>query len=375
MRRSLLLLLLAALLLSSASEDKRMKEINSQIDDIERKLAKLKADTGSVLNEIYQIELRYEKEKIETHRADLQLRRTARRIELKEREKKALEIDIERSKQNIETVLRILYKFGGNATIKLFIRVDNFDQLFKNYRLFMSLIDYNAGEIQRVKKNIIALDQVKRDLQGQYDRILKLKRSKEASLRQIANLKFEKLDLIGRINQDRSRFVQLLEELRREAGRLNEFMSRDENAQVPMISIDLSPLKGRLEWPLKGRVISSFGRMKSTRFDTYIFNDGIEIQPLGKDKILAIYQGEVVYAEYFKGYGNLIIIRHAKNFHSLYGHCEKILVKKGDWVQRGDHIALAGDTGSTLGKSLYFGIREDLKPQNPLIWLKKKAQK
>jgi septal ring factor EnvC (AmiA/AmiB activator) len=86
--------------------------------------------------------------------------------------------------------------------------------------------------------------------------------------------------------------------------------------------------------------------------------------------IKAVYFGEVIYADYFMGgYGNLMIIEHAKNFHSLYGHCEKFLKKPGDKVKEGETIALVGDTGSIDGKSLHFEIRKNLKSQDPLNWL------
>jgi septal ring factor EnvC (AmiA/AmiB activator) len=136
--------------------------------------------------------------------------------------------------------------------------------------------------------------------------------------------------------------------------------------------IDLKQIKGRLNWPIKGKVISSFGKKKSTRFDTYIVDNGIEIRPSDSDKVKAVYSGDVLFADYYKGYGNLIIIQHSRDLHSLYGHCEKFLKKKGESVTAGDIIAIVGDTGSTLGKSLYFEIRNQLKSQNPLKWLHKK---
>jgi septal ring factor EnvC (AmiA/AmiB activator) len=157
--------------------------------------------------------------------------------------------------------------------------------------------------------------------------------------------------------------------LEEEAVRLNEII-RDEGIKSTFGSVSIQKLQGRLQWPLQGTVISFFGKKKSTQFDTYILNNGIEIKPGVSDKIKAIYDGEVVFADYFKGYGNLIIVQHAKNFYSVYGHCEKILKKKGDNVTEGEIISIAGNSGSTSGKSLYLEIRKDLKPENPLKWLR-----
>ena len=87
---------------------------------------------------------------------------------------------------------------------------------------------------------------------------------------------------------------------------------------------------------------------------------------------LDVYEGEIVFADYHLGYGKLIIIEHSSNFHSLYGHCDRFFKKQGDVVKKGELIAVAGDTGSALGKTLHFEIRKDIKAQDPIKWLIKK---
>ncbi|HEX7503201.1 MAG TPA: M23 family metallopeptidase, partial [Acidobacteriota bacterium] len=90
------------------------------------------------------------------------------------------------------------------------------------------------------------------------------------------------------------------------------------------------------------------------------------------DEIRAVGGGEIIFCDYFKGYGNLLIIQHAGNFHTLYGHCASFLKKLGDRVGTGEVIALAGNSGSLYGKALYFEIRQNLKPLDPLLWLGKR---
>ncbi|MCP5046073.1 MAG: M23 family metallopeptidase, partial [bacterium] len=88
--------------------------------------------------------------------------------------------------------------------------------------------------------------------------------------------------------------------------------------------------------------------------------------------VRAVYAGEVVFANYFKGYGNLIIVQHSNNFYSLYGHCEKFFKNKGDSVREGEMISIAGDSGSTSGKVLHFEIRSGSSAENPIQWLRKR---
>lgn len=355
----------------NTDKKEKLHAINRQIEEINRKMQQLKSEKSSLLNEIYEIELRYEKEKIESNRIGMQLKWVGDKIESKLREQRRLELEIKKSNEKIKQLVRLLYKIGGNTYFKLFIRIDNLYQLFRNYRLFTSLINIHVGELQKVKRNMNELEKVKGQLVNEQKRLKDLKQMKDRNLRSIAGLKRQKFNLIMQINKDKTEYLTLLDELKYEAQSLNTLISgKATGAYFHIENID--NLIGKLIWPIAGKVVSQFGKRKSTQFDTYIINNGIEIKPFQSDEVRSIYPGEVVFADYWKGYGNLVIIQHSKDFHSMYGHCEKINIKKGEAVKAGDFIAIAGDTGSTYGKSLYFEIRKQLQPQNPLIWLRKR---
>jgi septal ring factor EnvC (AmiA/AmiB activator) len=357
---------------SAPDKDKeKLDTIAKQIEEINGKLEKLKKEEGSILNDIYKIELEYEKAIIENNRIKLLVSKSEEKIRKKNAEKKKLETEIDQSKTNLKQILRLLYKIGGNAYLKFLIRINNLDQLFENYRLFISLIDYKSEEINKLKINIQRLLEVKKELEDDHASLKNLQKQKELKLQDIRNFKQSKMTLIRKINNDKDHYMRMLDELETEAAQLNKLIyGKPLTRRLGMI--DLDRIKGKLNWPIKGKVVSFFGKKRSTKFDTYIINNGIKIQPGNSDQVKSIYPGEVVFADYYKGYGNLIIIQHAKNLYTLYGHCEKMFKQKGDNVSEGEVISLAGDSGSTEGKSLYFEIRTQLKPQDPLEWLRKK---
>jgi septal ring factor EnvC (AmiA/AmiB activator) len=97
--------------------------------------------------------------------------------------------------------------------------------------------------------------------------------------------------------------------------------------------------------------------------------NGIEIEAPSLAPVGAVYDGHVVFASWFQGYGKLLIIGHPGNVYSLYGHLSDIKVKEGDIVNRGEEVGWVGDTGSLSGTSLYFEIREDGQPVDPEEWL------
>jgi len=368
----LLLLLIGNILLLSFAEKSKEKldNITKEIDEINAKLENLKTKENSILNDIYKIELLYEKALIENNRIKVQLRSTDEKIKTRNKEKEKLEKEISESKGNLRQILRLLYKIGGNAYLKFFVQVNNFEQIFKNYQLFIKLINYKSNEINRLKTNIQRLMEVKKELQSEYSNLHNLQQQKEKKVRDIRRIKTSKMNLIRKINNDKEQYMRLLDELESEAGQLNQLIyGKPLKRRLGLINLD--KIKGKLKWPIKGKVISYFGKKKSTKFDTYVINNGIKIRPGKSDKVKAIYPGEVVFAEYYKGYGNLIIIQHAKNLYTLYGHCDKMFKKTGDNVDDRELIAIAGDTGSTTGKTLYFEIRTQFRPQDPLKWLAK----
>ncbi len=359
--------------IKNATYKQRIKTINQEISGINSKLAKIKNEGKSILNDIYAIELKYDKERIEKNKIELQMRDTQAKISRKEGEKGKLEVLIKASKKNLRQILRILYKIGGNTYLKLFIRVDTIEQLFKNYRLFSALIDFKANEINVIKANILKLNQINSQLKIEYTALTDFRRQTEEKLKNIKSFKQGKISMLRKIRSDKKNFLKMIDELKYEAARLDEVIA-GKRVKSSLRELNLKRLRGRLNWPLNGKIISSFGKKKSTRFNTYVVNNGIEIRPAGSMKIKSVYSGDVVFADYYKGYGKLVIVQHSRELYTLYGHCEKILKKRGDPVLYGEVIGIVGDTGSTLGKCLYFEIRTKTKTNNPVKWLRKRRR-
>jgi septal ring factor EnvC (AmiA/AmiB activator) len=105
------------------------------------------------------------------------------------------------------------------------------------------------------------------------------------------------------------------------------------------------------------------------QFGTMVFRRGIEIEVREGASVRAVSDGQVAYADWYKGYGKLVIIEHGPGFYTLYGNLSRLDLNKGDRVVKGQVIGLAGDTGSLKGTKLYFEIRQNGEAQDPLTWL------
>lgn len=132
---------------------------------------------------------------------------------------------------------------------------------------------------------------------------------------------------------------------------------------APSYVVPQAPAKDGLLWPVSGRINSSFGPRGAS------FHDGIDIAAPEGTPILAIERGEVVYSDELRGYGNIVIVRHASGIMSVYAHNQVNLVREGQQVERGTVVARVGSTGRVTGPHLHFEIRKNNAAQDPLRYL------
>ena len=133
-------------------------------------------------------------------------------------------------------------------------------------------------------------------------------------------------------------------------------------ASLPEVSLPLNPFRGELDWPVRGEVRRRFNAGLSK---------GIEIGADEGAEAVAIHEGTVAFAGTFSGFGNLVILDHGSQTFSLYGDLLEIAVKKGARVDRGQVVGSVGPTASGAA-GLYFELRIDGQPVDPLQWLKRR---
>jgi septal ring factor EnvC (AmiA/AmiB activator) len=131
--------------------------------------------------------------------------------------------------------------------------------------------------------------------------------------------------------------------------------------------------RGKINWPVDGTIIQSFGKSRNAQFKEVVDNTGIQIQAPEGTPFRAVADGKVRFADWFKGYGKLVILDHGEGYYSLYAQAAELDVTEGQTVSAGQILGTVGDTGSLVGTSLYFEIRKNGIPQNPTLWLKQRS--
>jgi murein hydrolase activator len=355
--------------------EQRLTRINGQIKDLRARLETEARKESSVLSSLAKINLNKNLVERELAAQNVELERGRAELAVIQANARSVRAGVDREREDIERTLVTLYKFG---------RVD-----FFQFLLHARDIETYASESKHLSLLARGQDEVVASYLASLDRLraaesaLESKQTDLAEMARAAKLKRQELDtearksatLVQEIRKNRSTFKQTLKELSESAEELQKLMNKiiSQEWVLPAAFVPLYEQKGRLPWPLEGRVITTFGFEQHPEFKTVVMNKGVEISP-AKDKslILSVHTGKVVFADYFQGYGNLLIIDHGMTYYTLYGHCAEFLAAVGDMVRAGQPVAVVGDTGSLKGECLYFEIRYKTKALDPLQWLKRR---
>jgi septal ring factor EnvC (AmiA/AmiB activator) len=355
--------------------EQRLTRINGQIKDLRARLETEARKESSVLSSLAKINLNKNLVERELAAQNVELERGRAELAVIQANARSVRAGVDREREDIERTLVTLYKFGRVDFFQFLLQARDIETYAAESK-HLSLLA--RGQDEMVADYLASLDKLR-----EAESALESKQTDLAEMARAAKLKRQELEtearksstLVQEIRKNRATYQQTLSELSESAEELQRLMNKiiTQEWVLPAAFVPLYERRGRLPWPLEGRVITAFGFEQHPEFKTVVMNKGVEISP-AKDKslILAVHPGKVVYADYFEGYGNLLIIDHGMTYYTLYGHCSEFLASVGDMVRAGQPVAVVGDTGSLKGECLYFEVRYKTKALDPLQWLKRR---
>ncbi|HTN44610.1 MAG TPA: peptidoglycan DD-metalloendopeptidase family protein [Nitrospiria bacterium] len=357
-------------------EKQELDRLRQKIDQQRRKSRDAAKRENSILANLEEVDYQRTLKKKELRVVNLQLIERDQEIEQLDGDLSALRREIESKQGRVRERLRVLYQEGRFNTLKvLFTSSDHYDFLRRYYYLTWisnkesDLLRSYQSAVERLEPKEAAERKARADL-------LEYKNEITQKLSEIHTEKRKKDLLLASIRDEKTTYERTLRELEDSAARLKGLIQELEKQRrarrEPSPGEGFAFQRGHLDWPTLGRVVTLFGRQKHPRFDTYVFRKGIEIQSSQGSPIRSVYGGSVVFADWFRGYGLLVIIDHGKNYFTLYAHAAKLLVSPGDTVSQRQVIGEIGDTGLTSDNNLYFEIRHGADPVDPLTWLKRR---
>jgi septal ring factor EnvC (AmiA/AmiB activator) len=355
--------------------EKRLAKINSQIGELRAKIEAEALKETSVLSSLARINLNKDLVEREIAAQNVQMERARSELAATQSKVRGLTAELDKENAAIEKTLVTFYKFGRLNFLQFLLRTENFETYTMESKRLGLLARYEEDVVTSYLKSLSELAEAEARLTAKKKDVAEILRATNLKKQEFEAEQKKNADLVQQIRRNRETYAQTMQELRDSAGQLQVMMTKIASQEwaLPTAFVPLYEQRGKLAWPLEGRVITSFGLQKHPRFNTIIMNNGVEIAP-AKDKsiIAAVHAGKIVYADYFQGYGNLLIVDHGMTYFTLYGHCSEFLVSVGDMVRAGQPIALVGDSGSLNGECLYFEVRYKTRALDPLQWLKRR---
>lgn len=270
-----------------------------------------------------------------------------------------------------------LYKLSRIGHVHLLASAGSIHELFLRENTLSRILDNDIKLLRAMASNRRELNRLLAVQHSQQAALTELDAELRQQVGRMAAQKARKAELLEEVRSRKSLQMAALEALRESASQLDEKIRNLDVKPVqrePDITLPDKPfaeLKGLLKMPVEGRIVSTFGPYRNRQFNVVNFRSGIDIQADRGEPIRSVFIGRVVYANWFKGYGNMIIIDHGDGFHTVYANAEELFKKTGDTVQTGEVVATVGETGSDTGTKLHFEIRHDRKPVDPLQWIEK----
>lgn len=370
---SLLGLPLALLLLVFPAHSQRtdLEKIRADIRALRGQLESVRQQAAGVARDLETVELELG---IRTRELDLATA-AEQRLDAEERAVVAsvatLGPRIERQKADLKKRLAALYRLGGLSYLRVALTLENERNPLEALSMLTYLASRDARLVARFQETKVELALRQQQLRERRETLRSARRVVEQQRQQVIAAQRSRTALLAHLRRQESGAaaeLASLEEKARRLQRLVDALSQQSRGLEP--SLDIRSVRGALGWPVEGAVVERFGRERNPKFATFTVNNGIRIAAAAGTPVRAVFQGTVLFSQWFKGYGNLIILDHGNRVFSLYGNVKAPVVTVGNRVVTGQPIAGVGEGEAATSGYLYFEMRQENRPEDPLEWLR-----
>ena len=371
--RGFAILLLAISVFSShsvgQSKNQRLQEVEKELQEIEVWLSENSRLKQNWLKELRFSDLEIQAVKKTISQSNQRLQKSQQSLEKLEDREAILKNKHNDLSRSLFQHIRNTYKLQKSSPLKKLLEgesIDRFDQMMR----FNSYITQATLELLNDYENSMNdLEMNEKKALDLGENIQKTIKEKNQLLKSLQKQAKERLSLIGKIEEAKKDKELRYQQLRLERKTLEKLVQEILPEQPDEEESDLPDFETPLIAPLIGKISKRFGEKKE---DDILASQGVEISAPAGTPVQAIHTGEVVFSDWLRGFGLLLIVDHGNNYMSLYGNAEALLKTKGDQVESGELIAEAGNSGARKESGIYFEIRHRGQPIDPEPWFASK---
>ncbi len=307
------------------------------------------------------------------------------RLNLLQTQRQQLQTRLSAQKTMLAKLLYQQYIGGKHEYLKLLLDNQDPNKVSRDIQYFGYIARNRAVWLDQMRRDLQTLNDVSTQAMTQSTTLAQLRSEQTAQEESLKRNKLERQAVLGHISKQLSQQKIEISHLQRNESRLSTLVSKIaemlakpkssslfRNENIPDSRFDGKPfaqLAGKLALPVKGEITNQFG---ATRPDSTVVWKGLFIKSASGQTVKVVAAGRVVFADWLRGFGNLLIVDHGNAYMSLYGNNETLYKQVGDELHGGDTIATVGKSGGNPDYGLYFELRHESKPLDPIKWMAKK---
>lgn len=352
-------------------EKEQLEQLQKTISDLKKQLAKTKSSRDSIAKSLEQSEKNIGELSKKAKKLESSLNNEKNKLKSLRDERTQLNKKKHQQQNLVGGYINAAYRVGQKSQLHLLLNQQSPADLSRTLKYYDYFIEARADKIQDYLGTIDRIDKIEPEITASTtklgNQIAQLKTQQQKIHTAQANRQITLAKLNSQVKDTSSEINKLLADQKRLENlvtRVSGYIGDVDASNTG--DVNISKLKGQLPWPTKGKILNRFGSQRVDRMKW----QGIRIGGDRGAEIFAVHAGRVVFSDYLRGHGLLLILDHGSGFMSLYAHNQTLYKDLGEWVSGGDIIASLGDSGGQTSTALYFELRRNGQPTNPLRWLK-----
>jgi murein hydrolase activator len=353
-------------LAAQQQQEQELAELKQQIQLTERQLKQQQKQLNQAEQKLQLSDRALADAALATRKTEQEHQALAAREKQLTAEQMQLEQTLQRQQQLLAAQLKSAYSLGQHDYSRMLLNQHEAGKLERVLSYYQYFNRARLKQLNELNQTISQLQLVLTELAEKQRQLASTLRTLQQQQQQLAQAKSEQQLAVTRLQETLKQQGLQLDYLRQNEASLQTTL--DQLRKLAKQARELAGLgkqKGQLTWPLSGSLLQRFGESRQGG----ISSRGILIQAREGESVKAIADGQVIYADWLKGYGWVIVVDHGAGFMSLYGHNQNLLKQPGARITAGEAVALAGMSGGQASAGLYFEIRDKGEAVNPLIWL------
>jgi len=354
----------------AAEKERELKALRAGIQSLQQQLEANQRKKSNAEKRLQDVENQISETSRELHRIDAELDTKRSQLGTLKEKRRVQASTLQRQREQLASEARTAYAMGRQQQVKLLL---NQEQPSAVGRMLVYFGYFSRARLQRIEAISASLEQlslVEESIARKTAALTDLRASQQRESERLQEKKRARKQAVAALSRELENQGGKLKRLKTNEQELQELVSSLQEllVDIPVDASQQQPfksLKGKLRWPTRGRLAKRFG---SRRGSAGLKWRGVMIEAAEGGDVRAVAQGRVVFSDWMRGFGLLVIIDHGDGYMSLYGHNQALYKEVGEWVDTGEVVAQLGASGGQSASGLYFELRHKGQPINPVRW-------